>query len=164
MKLSIYIVKEFVFCIVHVYIIVIFVCINGSKMKWTYAFVVFFRGKLRVDLWSAFFSKHFSIIQLIAAEKEIFEVLEIDNIGRKVSSQTTKIKIMNIIIFSYYIINSDVGSKANRKWICFCTSCIFKHIFGWKLSVVNFGNFLAGNFFGGNFLGGYLGNRMKNKT
>ena len=63
------------------------------------------------------------------------KVSKIDNIGQNVSSQNSLNKDNEHYHFSYYIINSVGGSKADSKYFCFGTSCIFKHLFEWKLSV-----------------------------
>ena len=75
--------------------------------------------------------------QKVSAQKVSgHKVSKIDNIGQKVSSQNYLNKDNDHYHFSYYIINSVVRSKVNRKYTLFCTICIFKHLFGWKLFVL----------------------------
>ena len=54
--------------------------------------------------------------QKVSAQKvSAPKVSKIDNIGQKVSSQNYRNKDNEHYRFSYYIINSDVGSKDDRK-------------------------------------------------
>ena len=54
--------------------------------------------------------------QKVSAQKVSgHKVSKIDNIGQKVSSQNYLNKDNGLIHFSYYIINSVVGFKADRK-------------------------------------------------
>ena len=85
------------------------------------------------------------------------KVSKIYNIGQKVSSQNYLNKDNEHYCFSYYTINSAVGSKANIKYTFFA-QVVYLSTFlnGNFLShVVNFGNFMAGNSLGRNLLGGY---------
>ena len=74
--------------------------------------------------------------QKVSAQKVSgHKVSKIDNIGQKVSSQNYLNKDNEHYHCSYYIINSVVGTKVDSKYCYFGTICIFKHLFGRKLSV-----------------------------